>query len=92
MFHLLKAKPGDQTHTNDPNARTRVLELQEEMEEKRNALVKSKVMFVNHMLGKFAQMREQNEMILKMGGSCPDDKIPIESVAGVRAPLSSGEF
>ena len=56
-------------------------------EAKKKGSLKSKVKTVGKMAKMFRTLREENEVIMKLKGLCPDDKVPRGLLAGGRSAL-----
>ena len=72
MLSILKKKPP--TSTSD--LPTHLNELESAVKESKKTAVKRKIRAVTKMISMFRNLREEQDLVLKLKGMCPDNKIP----------------
>lgn len=77
MENILKSAESQVTMNSNSLVGDRVQKLKDEFKDRKEESIRSKVTAISKMLRVFKTLREEEEIILRLRGLCPDNKIPI---------------
>lgn len=84
LNNILKGKPSKNSNPEDTGL---VKQLHEEQKKLKKEALRNKVKSVSRMIKMFKNLREDNEVILMLGGICPDNRLPVKKIINERSAL-----